>query len=599
MYKTRHLLGVISLFFLLFFSTETFAGNGCGYLKFYGRGGSTTGSYARTDTGASFTFQFSRFTIETWLLPEDTINEQALLLNGSCDIACPSIYLGIGNTDPTCKGTTTTRNRFAFGMVNSNGTFFQLKQGTKFKANEWVHVAVSYDGSMIRMFINGIQEDSTAATGIPELSRMNYLMVGSEPGLNCGGVGGRFSYTGAMDELRIWDTARTGAEILDNMNTYLPDTQPKLRAYFHFNDDLSGKTAYSSVSNDKIALHSTTAYLQGGRFPDYGAPSLLVQPKSLNLCGSIAGKFFASPKNNGYPVQYQWQYMVGGNAFDLSDTGGYSGSKTDTLSISNGSATLKYRLKISGPCDTKIAFSDTFTFYNEPLPVITLADSLAFCAGDTLTIVPAVTGNGPFDYKWSNGGLKDSLRVSAPGLYSITATSNQGCKSTDSIMVIKNELPTILINGQSFVKPGTKVILKATGAQAYNWTTGGTADSIEVTPLTTTTYGVLGTNDKGCQNTDTITIFMDTVGLNIYKNQLATVKIYPNPVTKVITLNFSNQSGLTMIKIISIDGREVMNLPIKQNAETLSLDVSGLPPGAYSAQFISDIGVQTARFIKQ
>jgi hypothetical protein len=80
--------------------------------------------------------------------------------------------------------------------------------------NTWTHLAVTYDGSTLRMFVNGVQVSSRALTG---------SMPATSSPLRIGGnsVWGEY-YRGLIDEVRIYNRALTGAEIQTDMNTPIP-----------------------------------------------------------------------------------------------------------------------------------------------------------------------------------------------------------------------------------------------------------------------------------------------------------------------------------------------------------------------------------------
>lgn len=80
----------------------------------------------------------------------------------------------------------------------------------------WVHVAATYDGSNLNMYINGELEAQTAATG-----------TSTDPGGKFGvGVLGDFTsgnyYNGHIRNARVWNVARTQQQIRDNMNVDTP-----------------------------------------------------------------------------------------------------------------------------------------------------------------------------------------------------------------------------------------------------------------------------------------------------------------------------------------------------------------------------------------
>ena len=77
--------------------------------------------------------------------------------------------------------------------------------------NAWTHLALTYDGANIRIFINGVQAGSVAQTG---------GITTSAGALRIGGnsVWGEY-FKGLLDEVRIYNRALSTAEIQTDMNT--------------------------------------------------------------------------------------------------------------------------------------------------------------------------------------------------------------------------------------------------------------------------------------------------------------------------------------------------------------------------------------------
>lgn len=100
--------------------------------------------------------------------------------------------------------------------------FFRLNSSTTYRINSvntyptgcWTHVAATYDGSVMRIFVNGVQEGSTVAGPVSILTTTNPLLIGTDPTE----VGGTRDFNGSIDEVRIWNVARTPAEIREYYN---------------------------------------------------------------------------------------------------------------------------------------------------------------------------------------------------------------------------------------------------------------------------------------------------------------------------------------------------------------------------------------------
>jgi hypothetical protein len=82
---------------------------------------------------------------------------------------------------------------------------------TKPALNAWTHVAATYDGTTIRLYINGVQAATAPQTGA--------LIASTQP-LRFGGDApwGEW-FQGSLDELRVYNRALTAAEVQTDMST--------------------------------------------------------------------------------------------------------------------------------------------------------------------------------------------------------------------------------------------------------------------------------------------------------------------------------------------------------------------------------------------
>jgi beta-lactam-binding protein with PASTA domain len=78
--------------------------------------------------------------------------------------------------------------------------------------NTWTHLATTYDGSTQRFFVNGVQVASRAQTGNIAVANGALRIGGNTAFVN------EF-YKGLIDEVRIYNRARTAAQITSDMNT--------------------------------------------------------------------------------------------------------------------------------------------------------------------------------------------------------------------------------------------------------------------------------------------------------------------------------------------------------------------------------------------
>jgi hypothetical protein len=79
---------------------------------------------------------------------------------------------------------------------------------------EWHHVAATYDGTTWRLYLDGVLDGTARAAATPRADSIQHFALGTA--LNSTGVAaGRLH--GALDEVRVWDRARTDAQILETM----------------------------------------------------------------------------------------------------------------------------------------------------------------------------------------------------------------------------------------------------------------------------------------------------------------------------------------------------------------------------------------------
>lgn len=77
---------------------------------------------------------------------------------------------------------------------------------------------------------------------------------------------------------------------------------------------------------------------------------------------------------------------------------------------------------------------------------------------------------------------------------------------------IKN-LPSINAGNDITICKGSAAVLSATGGVIYSWDQGaGDSSVVTVMPTETTTYAVSGIDANGCGNTDTVTVYVNSVG---------------------------------------------------------------------------------------
>lgn|GEM_PF-1630628 len=124
----------------------------------------------------------------------------------------------------------------------SPGSLVTVVSTDAISAQDWTHIAGSYDGQMLNIYINGELKGSVATT----------IAIGGE---GAGFYIGRFisdRFFGLIDEVRLWDVTRSQSEIADNMLRRFEGNEAGLAGYW----PLDGTAAEMDIAVDKTANHN-------------------------------------------------------------------------------------------------------------------------------------------------------------------------------------------------------------------------------------------------------------------------------------------------------------------------------------------------------
>jgi len=109
--------------------------------------------------------------------------------------------------------------------------------------DEWNHAAATYDGSALKIYLNGQLEGATLVSATPDYTSTQHAALGSA--LNSSGATEGF-FSGLLDEARIWNYARSQVEIQTEMYNELP-AAPGLLGRWGMEEDV-GLVASNSIS---------------------------------------------------------------------------------------------------------------------------------------------------------------------------------------------------------------------------------------------------------------------------------------------------------------------------------------------------------------
>ena len=199
-----------------------------------------TDDYVDCGSDASLNITDNTICIEAWIYPTDFQSNYWLnTIAGNDDIAVNGYVFRYGSAS----------GRLSFTYANG-ASWTEITADNVLTLDNWQHVAISYDGINMKLYVNGIEKASTASTGSIDASTVTFKIGASDfPDRHL---------IGRVDEVRVWGGARTAIEIRENMCKTFTGNESGLVAYYNF-DNASGTVLQDFSGNDNDGTLSDMA----------------------------------------------------------------------------------------------------------------------------------------------------------------------------------------------------------------------------------------------------------------------------------------------------------------------------------------------------
>ncbi len=301
--------------------------------------------------------------------------------------------------------------------------------------------------------------------------------------------------------------------------------------------------------------------------------------------GTISG-----PSNictTGGTISYTSSGDAGGSWSSTNPSAATVGVTGIVTPVSGSATTIKYT--VSNSCGTSVA--SQYVTVSAP-GITTSTGPTTLCLGSSATFANATAGG-----TWSSSA-SGIATVSTTGLVtsvsggtatiSYTITNACGTTSTARNVAINTSVPTgITISGPSTVAIGATITLTHAGAT-------GAWSSVTPTLATITSGGVVTGVAVG---TDTIrytvtngcgtTIATKTVAVTAHRGfagsaagqETPAVKLYPNPTSGIVKLEFTGNNGTSTIVVTDVSGKVLFSKTTED--ASLELDLGNVASGVY------------------
>lgn len=306
--------------------------------------------------------------------------------------------------------------------------------------------------------------------------------------------------------------------------------------------------------------------------------------------------------------------VCAGNTVTITATGAdtYSWSPATGLNTTTGSAvdaspTAPTTYTIVGTDAFGCTGTRTVTVNVGTAPNFTLfANRTSVCDGDTTLLRAFTQGGGPggfgTQYLWSTGATGNAtiVTVNGPTTYTVTATNQAGCTSTNSITI--NTVPGVNPNfGFTANNQIVSFSDSSNGAISWLWLFGDGNASFSQNPTysysASGTYNVTLIVSNGVCGADTI-VKSITVQLTGLENNIAAIgmNVFPNPVSDIATIQFASNEPTAIITVTNAIGQVVYSKQVATangNKLNETIDFSQLANGIYSVKVLtaSETGV--------
>jgi hypothetical protein len=233
------------------------------------------------------------FTLEAWIYPTGT---------GSGDVQ-GGIILNKENSYEIARfGDGTIQ--FALSQSGAGGWVW-TNTGLTAPLNQWSHMSIIKNGTSITAYLNGLNSYTDNVQPATLTANVQSLWIG-------GRIMSSQFFAGYIDEVRIWNIARTQAEIRSNLfNKDLSLSASGLVAYYRMNEGSAGTAANSSANTTGIdgTLHGPTwvsspVQFAGNALSFDGTDDIVTTPLSISGLGAFTLEGWIYPKIAGNSIAF-------------------------------------------------------------------------------------------------------------------------------------------------------------------------------------------------------------------------------------------------------------------------------------------------------
>lgn len=342
-------------------------------------------------------------TVDAWIKTTATQTTQMVL----CDWG---IFTTLGSR--YTLNITNNRLRIEVGGIGLTGN--QLVN-----TGQWMHVTAVYESSIttgnnVFLYVNSVLDAAGTFTGYPVLSTTN--TTGLRLGVRVDGLN---FYTGAMDEVKVYNYARSAAQVAADTVEYCAP-QTGLVAYYKLNEGIpngintGSVTAidYSGFANNgtlsTFTLSGTSSNWVPGRVRQ-NAPLISASPGTI-ICAGSPHSLSVTTANT-----FTWS----------------TGNSSSTLIAVSPTISTVYSISVTNNQNC-VAFSTLSITVSNGLPSLSITTSQnPMCLGASALL----TARGAQTYSWT-GGITNNLPFTPTTTTSYSLLASNGCGTVNFVQTL-------------------------------------------------------------------------------------------------------------------------------------------------------------------
>ncbi|TAE68714.1 MAG: BspA family leucine-rich repeat surface protein [Bacteroidetes bacterium] len=459
-----------------------------------------------------------------------------------------------------------------------------ISSSNNFPLNQWVHCVGVFNGTQMLIYENGVLTGSKAASGTIPTDAFAYDMtIGSRSETPAG------YFQGNIDEVRIWNTARTQAQIRESMHLTLAGTESGLVAYYQFNE--ASGNAIDAVAGNNGTLNGGVSRVASDLAVARGASTRQGVTAGMNnfTNANVSINFTIAPADEFVAYQLCGNPFNGVNALNA----GTNTTSCYWIVRQFGTGGVAYNgINFTIPSSNTISMADVTTPSNLRLHKRPDNSTSAF----------------PNFFATATSANNTTKVIQFTGLTQ-TSFSQFEISSTSS------PLPVTLLSFEGKRKDENNIILEWKTAIEVNNKGFEIETSKNLTEFTTIGFvdGKGNTNNVNnyqfeSKNKEDIYYRLKQIDFNgsfsysniiFIKGNEDIIKIYPNPTTANININVDNwkNGNKTTFELFDLQGKSIVKESIKANRTILNTE--NLQKGIYILEIIQNTKRTTHKIVVQ